>query len=298
MKVRRCAAIAAALAFALAVVALGVLWAAGQWLSQPAARAIGAAPADFGAQVVRIPLPTSEGAFVAGWFKPGQPRGGAVLLLHGVRADRTQMLARARFLAAAGYATLLIDLPAHGESSGDRITFGAREGEGVNAALAFLRAQAPGERVAVIGVSLGAASTVLALPQPEPDALVLESMFPSIEDAVGNRLAGTLGPAGRHLAPLLLWQLPLPLGVHTADLRPEARLAQWHAPVLISSGSEDRHTPWHETERLFAAAHAPKALWRVKGAAHVDLHAFAPAQYQQRVLAFLAAHLRGAPAAP
>ena len=208
------------------------------------------------------------------------------------------MLARARFLAAAGYATLLIDLPTHGESSGDHITFGAREGEGVKAALAFLRSQVPGERVAVIGASLGAASTVLALPQPEPDALVLESMFPAIEDAVGNRLAGTLGPAGRHLAPLLLWQLPLRLGVHTADLRTEARLAQWHAPVLISSGSEDRHTPWHETERLFAAAHAPKALWRVKGAAHVDLHAFAPAQYQQRVLAFLAAHLRGAPAAP
>ena len=291
MKVRRCAAIVAA----LAVAALGVLWAPGQWLSQPAARAIGAAPADFGAQVVRIPLPTSEGAFVSGWFKSGQPQGGAVLLLHGVRSDRTQMLARARFLAAAGYATLLIDLPAHGESSGDHITFGAREGDGVKAALAFLRAQARGERVAVIGVSLGAASTVLALPQPAPDALVLESMFPTIEDAVGNRLVGTLGPAGRHLAPLLLWQLPLRLGVHAADLRPEARLAQWHAPVLIASGSQDRHTPWHETERLFAAAPSPKELWRVEGAAHVDLHAFAPAPYQQRVLAFLAVHLRGAP---
>ena len=294
MNVRRCAAIAAA----LAVAALSVLWAAGQWLSQPAARAIGAAPADFGAQVVRIPLPASKDAFVAGWFKPGQPHGGAVLLLHGVRSDRTQMLARARFLSAAGYATLLIDLPAHGESSGDHITFGAREGEGVKAALAFLRAQAPGERLAVIGVSLGAASTVLALPQPVPDALVLESMFPTIEDAVGNRLAGALGPAGRYLAALLLWQLPLRLGVHAADLRPEARLTQWHAPVLIASGSEDRHTPWHETERLFASAHAPKELWKVEGAAHVDLHAFAPAQYQQQVLAFLAAHLRGASAAP
>ena len=85
MNVRRCAAIAAA----LAVAALGVLWAAGQWLSQPATRAIGAPPADFGAQGVRIPLPTSEGAVVAGWFKPGQPKGGAVLLLHGVRSDRT-----------------------------------------------------------------------------------------------------------------------------------------------------------------------------------------------------------------
>ena len=291
MNIRRCAAIA----LAPWIGAVGVLWGAGEWLSQPAARAIGAAPADFAAQAVRIPIPASEGQFVAGWFKPGQPHGGAVLLLHGVRADRTQMLARARFLAAAGYATLLIDLPAHGESSGDHITFGAHEGEGVKAALAFLRAQMPGERVAVIGASLGAASTVFALPQPEPDALVLESMFPTIDDAVGNRLVGTLGPAGRYLAPLLLWQLPLRLGVHTADLRPVERLAQWHAPVLIASGSEDRHTPWPETEHLFAAAQAPKALWKVEGAAHVDLHAFAPAQYQQQVLAFLAVHLRGAP---
>lgn len=294
MNIRRCAAIA----LAAWIGAAGVLWGAGEWLSQPAARAIGAAPADFAAQAVRIPIPASAGQFVAGWFKPGQPQGGAVLLLHGVRADRTQMLARARFLAAAGYATLLIDLPAHGESSGDHITFGAREGEGVKAALAFLRTQLPSERVAVIGASLGAASTVLALPQPEPDALVLESMFSTIDDAVGNRLVGRLGPAGRYLAPLLLWQLPLRLGVHATDLRPVERLAQWHAPVLIASGSEDRHTPWHETERLFAAAQAPKALWKVEGAAHVDLHAFAPAQYQQRVLAFLAVHLRGAPPGP
>lgn len=54
-------------------------------------------PADFAAQAVRIPIPASAGQFVAGWFKPGQPHGGAVLLLHGVRADRTQTLARARF---------------------------------------------------------------------------------------------------------------------------------------------------------------------------------------------------------
>lgn len=296
MKARRCAWIA----LAALVSAAAALWAAGAWLSQPARRAIGAAPSDFAAQVVRIPVPTAAqgGQFVAGWFKPAPPQGGAVLLLHGVRADRTQMLARARFLAAAGYATLLIDLPAHGESTGDHITFGAREAEGVKAALKFLRARVPGERVAVIGVSLGAASTVLALPQPEPDALVLESMFPSIDEAVANRLVGVLGPVGSYLAPLLLEQLPVRLGVRTAQLRPLEQLVHWHAPVLIASGSEDRHTTWAETERLFAAAPAPKELWKVQGAAHVDLHAFAPDLYQQRVLQFLAKHMRGARSAP
>jgi len=50
-----------------------------------------------------------------------------VLLLHGVRADRREMLGRARFLNRLGYGILLIDLPAHGESPDDHITFGARE---------------------------------------------------------------------------------------------------------------------------------------------------------------------------
>jgi len=104
---------------------------------------------------------------------------GSVLLLHGLRSDRLQMLARARFLTAAGYFVLLIDLPAHGESSGDRITFGMREGKGVEAALDYLRQRFPRDRIGVIGVSLGAASLVLSHPARPPDAVVLESMYPT-----------------------------------------------------------------------------------------------------------------------
>ncbi len=48
----------------------------------------------------------------------GQKGKGAVLLLHGVRADRREMLNRARFLKEEGYSVLLIDLPSHGESDG------------------------------------------------------------------------------------------------------------------------------------------------------------------------------------
>ena len=40
---------------------------------------------------------------VSGWLIPGRPRAGVVLLLHGVRADRREMLGRARFLNRLGY---------------------------------------------------------------------------------------------------------------------------------------------------------------------------------------------------
>ncbi len=85
-----------------------------------------------------------------------------VLLVHSIRSNRVEMLSRARFLNEQGYSALLIDLQAHGETPGDRITFGARESEDVKAAAAYLRNMFPGERLGAIGVSLGAAAIVLA----------------------------------------------------------------------------------------------------------------------------------------
>jgi uncharacterized protein len=282
----------AAAAGVIAAAALVVLG-AGEWLSRPAARYVGAPPAALNASAVRLPL--AGGGHVAGWHAPGATGGGAVLLLHGVRSDRRQMLGRARFLQAAGYGVLLVDLPAHGESPGERITFGARESAGAAAALAYLRATTPGERVGVIGISLGAASLVLARPAPAPAAVILESMYPTIDEAVADRLALHVGSAARALAPLLLAQLPWRLGVGADALRPIDALPALRAPLLMASGREDRHTPWAETERLLRAASEPKEVWAVEGAAHVDLHVHTPAEYERRVLRFLGRHLRVTP---
>lgn len=227
---------------------------------------------------------------VAGSFLPGRGRG-AVLLLHGIHGDRRAMAARARFLHEQGYAVMLIDLPGQGASTASHVTFGLREADGVRAALAELRRRAPGQRIGVIGTSLGAASLVLCRECGPVDAVVLESMYPTIEDAVADRLRIRLGPAGGPLSALLLWQLPVRLGIDPQALRPVERIGALGAPVLIVAGSADRHTTLPETRRLYAAAAVPKDLWIVDGAAHVDLHAFAPAEYEQRIGTFLAQYL-------
>jgi fermentation-respiration switch protein FrsA (DUF1100 family) len=261
---------------------------AGGFLSAPARSVVGDAPADLHAVNVRI-------GNMAGWMIRGQPGQGAVLLLHGVRGNRMDMLGRARFLARDGYTVLLIDLPAHGESGGERITFGAREKDGVLAALAWLRAQAPGESVGAIGVSLGAASLVLAHPAPALDAVVLESMYPTIEEAVANRLRVRLGAPGAWSTPLLVQQLPWRVQVQPSALRPIVDIRAMTSPVFIISGTADTQTPAAETRRIFAAAPAVKQLWLVDGAAHVNLYAYAGRTYEERVGGFLAAHLRQRP---
>lgn len=267
---------------------------AGDLLTRPARHHVEAPPPDLPVQVVS--LRGSGNQLVSGWWIPGRSGTGTILLLHGIRADRRQMLGRARFLHRLGYHTLLVDLPAHGESSGDRITFGVDESAGVAKALEYLAAVTPQEKIGVIGVSLGAASVVLLQHPPPLAAVILESMYPTIADAARARLELHLGSAARALAPLLLWQLPLRLGIPAEQLRPIDALPALHAPVLIASGTLDLHTPWHETQSLFRAAPEPKALWPVPGAAHVDLHAFAPHEYERVVAEFLAKHLRSSAA--
>lgn len=270
-----------------------ILWLLGSFLIKVEPHAVALDPG-LGAQ--SLTLDAGPGQRVAASFLPAREAGkgkGGILLLHGIHSDRRQMAARAAFLHREGYAVMLIDLPGQGASTAPAVTFGLTEAEGVHAALEELRRRLPGQRIGVIGVSLGAASLVLCRDCPKVDAAVLESMYPSIEEAVEDRLRIRLGALGAPLSRLLLWQLPLRLDIQPAQLRPIARVGSLGMPLLIAAGSADRHTTLAETERLYAAATSPKSLWVVEGAAHVDLHGYARAEYERRIGAFLERYVAG-----
>jgi len=235
---------------------------------------------------------SSSGEWLSAWFVPGVLSRGAVLLLHPIRSDKRAMVARARFLRAEGYAVLVVDLQAHGQSEGERITFGYREANGVRASVQTLQRLAPGEKVGAIGLSLGAAAIALSGADDVLSAVVLESLYPTIEEAVSDRLRIRFGVIGPLLAPLLLVQLEPALGISPSQLRPIEWIASWRSPLLIVHGTEDRHTTLAEAQRLFAAAKPPKDFLAVPGAAHVDLYAFDKEAYERKVGAFLACFLR------
>jgi uncharacterized protein len=257
---------------------------------------VGPPPPDLPGRVVRVLSPAA--GTLKGWLVPGRRGAGAVLLFHGIRASRLDMVDRARFLHAAGYTVLLFDSRAHGESGGQRITFGYLESLDARAILAFLRRAAPDERIGVIGISLGGAALLVG-PQPlGVSALVLESVYPTLEEAIDNRLVLRLGALGPPLSPLLTLQLGPRLGFSAADLRPIDAIDRVEAPVLVIAGTEDRHTTLAQARRLFARAQAPKELWEVPGAGHVDYHRAARGEYEARVGALLARALRPEPARP
>ena len=272
------------------LISLVGLWVAGSVLSASANQPVGILPSDLGG--TQVQFPSASGATLHGWFIPGKKGVGAIILMHGVRANRLSMLERARFLSHADYSVLLFDFQAHGESAGKHITFGHRESMDARAAVSFMQSNAPGESIGVIGVSLGGAAALLAAPPLEVEAMVLEMVYPTINEAISNRLTMRLGGWASALTPLLSWQLKPRLGVSAEALSPIDRIGRISFPKLLIAGEKDQHTTLEESQRMFEAASEPKELWIVNGAEHVDLYKVSTKEYEQRVGGFFGKYLR------
>ncbi len=253
-------------------------------LALPDRKPVAPRPADLPGKEVEF---TSHGVTLRGWFVASEQPRGVVLLLHGIHANRSQMIDRARFLRRAGYSSLLYDSRAHGDSGGNAITFGHLEREDARAALALARSLEPGKPAGAIGVSLGGAAALLADPPLDVRAIVAESVYPDIDRAIGNRLRNALGSPGPLLAPLLLAMFRPRLGFSARELRPLEHVKTLATPKFFLFGTDDHDTTLAESVAMFDAAAEPKQMWAVEGARHVDLHGFARTKYERRVLEFL-----------
>jgi alpha-beta hydrolase superfamily lysophospholipase len=275
--------------FIAAVAFLIFAWCAGNVLVAPSNCEIGKPPADL--PIDSVQFPSSSGAIIHGWLLTGQPDKGVVILMHGIRANRLQLVDHAEFLFHAGYSVLLFDFQAHGESIGKHITAGYLESRDATAAVNFIHQKFPDKKICADGFSMGGAAAVLAQPPLQVNAMILQSVYPTIDQAITDRLENRFSWFGQFGTPFLTWQLKPRLGFGVEDLCPIQQVGKITVPKFFIAGTADRDTRLPESQALFDAAAEPKQLWLVDGAAHVDILAFAKAEYEKRVLDFLAKNL-------
>ena len=262
------------------------LYAIGSILTKAQPSVVGEIPSDI-KKIRAVSFSSKSGSELKGWLLEAKQGKGGVLLLHGVRSNRLQMLNRAKFLQKEGYDVLLFDFQAHGESKGEHITFGHLESLDVDAAYAYLEDRLCNPTVAVIGVSLGGASALLSEVKTKAQVMVLESVYPSIEQAIDDRMQIYMGSVGKYFSPLLTLQLQPRLGMSVEDLIPIDEVSKVTGAVLVIAGEKDVHTPLKESKALFEEAHEPKELWVIKGAKHVDFDKLLGKEYEERILDFL-----------
>ena len=232
----------------------------------------------------------TDGVSLAGWFTPNAENAKAVVLLHGNGSTRRQMLARAGLLQKAGYAVLLYDARGHGESDGDRVSLGKYETRDLLGALAFIRSRGSPE-IGLVGVSQGGATIALAGASLGQDIrwAVIESTYPNLHDAIDCRFRSMFGIpgwlGGMLMVPMAEWRL----GLSADEIDPLASIERLPCPVFILHGADDTHTLEASARALYECAPGPKKFWLVPGAGHVDLYGFAKDDYEQQMLAFIAA---------
>jgi alpha-beta hydrolase superfamily lysophospholipase len=258
-----------------------VIWMVGGQLSAAVLTNIGSPPSN-------VPFEAVSYESVRGWYLPASKQSSCILLMHGVRSNRREMVGRAIFLRKEGFPSLAIDLQAHGETPGKEITFGYKEAESARKAVRFLRQIKGCEKVIALGSSLGGAAALLGIEPLNVDGYILEAVYSRIEKAVQNRLRMRIGAIGDLFAPLLYRQIPVRLGIELVELQPVEAIRNVKAPVLILSGTEDLRTTKKDTLALFNNAPEPKTLVWINGAGHANLFKFDRDIYGEAVLKFLA----------
>jgi fermentation-respiration switch protein FrsA (DUF1100 family) len=267
---------------------LGVSAYVGSVLTAAKPGQVGSLPASYNSEDVTID--SASGSQLSAWYIDTPGAQATIVLLHPLDGHRRAMLKRLALMTAAGYAVLAIDFQACGMSPGESITMGYLESLDTEAAVAYARARQPTHKIGIIGWSLGGAATLLA-DDLQADAVVLECVYPTIQQAIHNRIDHFIGPLAHVVTPLLTLQLPLRLGITTSDLRPIDYIADLGCPVLMLAGAADPFTPASETKDLFDAAKEPKRLSLFEGSGHTDLMRDDRAKYESEVLSFLGKHL-------
>lgn len=197
------------------------------------------------------------------WTLPPQPAAapkGTVLVLHGYRDAKENMLHWALVLAEFGYRTVLVDLRGHGRSTGDSIAYGAFEAKDLVQVLDDLdRRGLLAGRLGVLGVSYGASTgLLLAARDPRVAAVVALEPFSNARDAVVEFAHGVAPNEAAKIS-----DATFAAAVARAEKQGDfawadgdvlAAMPRVKAPVLFFHGAKDRWLSPDNSRRLFAQA--------------------------------------------
>jgi len=224
------------------------------------------APSDLDVPVEEVRFRSEDGTELHGWLlKPGEGRAavGTVVHFHGNARNLTAHVGLVDWLAGRGFNVFLFDYRGYGKSGGHPKRPGVIADS--RAALSYIRGREDidGDRLLVLGQSLGGACALAALGEGSTEgvrAVAIDSSFLSYRNVANSVLGGTF------LTKPLVW-----LTV-SSDHDPEDSLAELEGvPLLFIHGDADGLVRISNGLELFEAAPEPKRFLKVPGARH--LHA-------------------------
>jgi dipeptidyl aminopeptidase/acylaminoacyl peptidase len=244
-----------------------------------------------------VSFPSRDAAItISGWWIPSEkPDAPAVVVVHGHTACKRDhdVLLPAGMLHRNGFSVLLIDLRDHGDSTDEdgRYAGGTEEYLDVLGAWDWVRSarSVPEERIGLLGISLGAATVLIASGEEQRVAATWEdSSYADIGVAIRAELARNGYPQFLEAGGVAMARM-----LSGDDLTTRSPLAavgrMTGRRLFITHGADDGRLSVDYSSALIAAAETADVdmtSWIVEGAGHTEAMWLEPVAYERHLKEF------------
>ena len=201
-------------------------------------------------------ITSRDGLRLHAYYKAGREGAPLAIMCHGYRSSPFLDFSGGAFIAMEkGYSVLLIDQRSHGKSEGEAITFGVLERFDVLDWALYMRENFSPEKIFLYGVSMGAATVIMAgeLPlPPEVVGIIADCPFSSPEKII-NKVSSDMG------FPEWLFRLPTRIaarmhaGFNLRAASPEQAIKKCKLPLLLIHGDADGYVPHQMSLDIYSA---------------------------------------------
>jgi len=253
-------------------------------------------PENYGMAYESVAFPSRYKLTMRGWWIPHEAPRGTIIFCHGQNGSMAGDLPQARAFHQAGYNILMFDLRAHGDSDGDKMTYGCFEKEDLLGAIDFVRTKPNVDKVAVIGFSMGAAvATIATALSPHVSVLIVDGIFRRFLSAVQAELKRYLPTP---LAALMAQSVVLGGTLLTNTRMYQVSPLLWFkhirsdVAVLFIHAEQDRYTSHEDIQFLASEFKGTSKIWVASGSEHREGFKEHQQGYMDVVLGWLDAHYR------
>ena len=257
-------------------------------------------PSAYGLEFEDVEFLSREGdVTLSGWYIHGESKGPTIIFVHGIGGVRSadNLVDLASQVLARGFNVLMFDLRCHGDSGGEFISAGYFERQDVLGAFDFLIGRGiASDRIGVLGVSMGAATSVLAVAEePAIWALVADSPYAKASELIAQETAAkTVFP--EWITPIFMPGVKLvariSYGFDIGALVPEEAVKLLPYPIMVIHGTADTRIPYDHGVRVHEAAHPESRIWLVPEVDHIDAFQTYPEEYVERIVDYFNGQLR------
>ncbi|MCK4917931.1 MAG: alpha/beta hydrolase [Candidatus Omnitrophica bacterium] len=251
-------------------------------------------PKDYNLPYRDIIVTNVNGQKLVGWYIPSR-NGAVVMVQHGYKLDRTEMLEEALMLCRRGYGVLLTSIRAHDMSEGEQISFGHSEMQDIEEWYQYLLTcdDVDSFRIGILGNSMGGSLAIqYAAQNKNIKAVVVHSAFSSLKDTISVSIKHFTGLPSFPFTSMIVFWAEKVLGFNIADID----ATEWiqsisPRPVFLMHGGRDDKISIKSGELLYKAAKEPKTLWYEPTLNHAEFDKKLPEEYERRVIGFFDRYL-------